>query len=54
VLADIARRLFVKTGLAIRNENFDDYAIDDLSRSEIFPVYPEIAELFGCSRRLSV
>jgi hypothetical protein len=47
VLADIARRLFVKTGLAIRNENFDDYAIDDLSRAEIFPVYPEIAELFG-------
>ena len=47
VLADIARRLFVKTGLAIRNDNFDDYAIDDLSRAEIFPVYPEIAELFG-------
>ncbi|MGA8169350.1 MAG: WcbI family polysaccharide biosynthesis putative acetyltransferase [Methylocystis sp.] len=47
VLADIARHLFAKRGLAIRNDNFDDYAIDDLSRAEIFPVYPEIAELFG-------
>jgi len=47
VLADIARRLFVKTGLFVRNDNFDDYAIDDLSRAEIFPVYPEIAEVFG-------
>ncbi len=47
VLADIARRLFAKTGLAVRNDNVDDYAIDDLARAEIFPVYPEIAELFG-------
>ncbi|QGM47025.1 WcbI family polysaccharide biosynthesis putative acetyltransferase [Methylocystis heyeri] len=47
VLADIARQLFAKKGLAVRNENFDDYAIDDLARAEIFPVYPEIAENFG-------
>ncbi|HXY58318.1 MAG TPA: WcbI family polysaccharide biosynthesis putative acetyltransferase [Methylocystis sp.] len=47
VLADIARRLFAKAGLEIRNHNLDDYAIDDLARSEIFPVYPEIAELYG-------
>jgi len=33
VLADLARRLFVKAGLAIRNQNLDDYAIDDLARS---------------------
>jgi hypothetical protein len=47
VLADIARRLFAKRGLSVRNENFDDYAIDDLARAEIFPVYPEIAARFG-------
>ncbi len=47
VLADIARKLFAKSGLRPKNENTDDYAIDDLSRSEIFPVYPEIAEHFG-------
>jgi len=47
VLADIARRLFAKAGLKAKNDNLDDYAIDDLARSEIFPVYPEIAELYG-------
>jgi hypothetical protein len=47
VLADIARRLFAKGGLTIRNDNFEDYAIDDLARAEIFPVYPEIAEIYG-------
>ncbi len=47
VLADIARRLFAKKGLVVRNENLDDYVIDDLARAEIFPVYPEIAENFG-------
>jgi hypothetical protein len=47
VLADIARKLFAKGGLAIRNPNLDDYAIDDLARAEIFPVYPEIAEIYG-------
>lgn len=47
VLADVARKLFAKAGLAIRNHNFDDYAIDDLARAEIFPVYPEIAEIYG-------
>jgi hypothetical protein len=47
VLADIARQLFARNGLAVRNQNLDDYAIDDLARAEIFPVYPEIAENFG-------
>jgi hypothetical protein len=47
VLATIARRLFEKAGLTIRSEDFDNYAIDDLARAEIFPVYPEVAELFG-------
>jgi hypothetical protein len=47
VLADIARKLFATAGLQIRNDNVDDYAIDDLARAEIFPVYPEIAEIYG-------
>jgi hypothetical protein len=47
VLADLAKRVFEKAGLAIRHDNFSDYAIDDLARAEIFPVYPEIGELFG-------
>jgi hypothetical protein len=47
VLASLARRLMHKAGLPIRHDNFEDYAIDDLARSEIFPVYPEIAELYG-------
>ncbi len=47
VLATVARRLLETAGIAIENENFDDYAIDDLARSEIFPVYPEIAARLG-------
>ncbi len=47
VLATVARRLLEATKIPIENENFDDYAIDDLARSEIFPVYPEIAARLG-------
>ncbi len=47
VLFDIAKRLFAKSGLKALDVNFDHYAIDDLARSEIFPVYPAIAERFG-------
>jgi hypothetical protein len=47
VLASVARRLLETTRIPIENENFDDYAIDDLARSEIFPVYPEIAARLG-------
>jgi Polysaccharide biosynthesis enzyme WcbI len=47
VLATVARRLLETTRILIENENFDDYAIDDLARSEIFPVYPEIAARLG-------
>ncbi len=47
VLATVARRLLETTHIPIENENFDDYAIDDLARSEIFPVYPEIAARLG-------
>lgn len=47
VLADIARKLFAKAGLAVRNESIEDFFIDDLARSEIFPAYPEIAAVYG-------
>ncbi len=47
VLFDIAKRVFAKAGLPALDINFDHYAIDDLARSEIFPVYPGIAERFG-------
>jgi hypothetical protein len=47
VLATIARRLLETAKIAIENENFDDFAIDDLARSEIWPVYPEIANRLG-------
>lgn len=47
VLATVGRRLLETAGIPIENQNFDDYAIDDLARSEIFPVYPEIAARLG-------
>jgi len=47
VLADIAKRLFDRVGLKAPDVNMDFYAIDDLARSEIFPIYPPIGELFG-------
>jgi len=47
VLATIARRLLESAKIPIENENFEDYAIDDLARSEIWPVYPEIAARLG-------
>jgi hypothetical protein len=47
VMADIAKRLFAHVGLKVREMNMDHYAIDDLARAEIFPIYPEIADRFG-------
>ncbi|MGA9599590.1 MAG: WcbI family polysaccharide biosynthesis putative acetyltransferase [Methylocystis sp.] len=47
VLATVARRMLEATRIPIENENFEEYAIDDLARSEIWPVYPEIAARFG-------
>jgi hypothetical protein len=47
VLADIARRLFQKVGLDVREANLDHYAIDDLARAEIFPIYPEVGQRYG-------
>lgn len=47
VLFDIAKRLLAKEGLQVPSINLEYYTIDDLSRAEIFPVYPPIAERFG-------
>jgi hypothetical protein len=47
VLFDIAKKLFAKAGLTARELDFEYYAIHDLARSEIFPIYPPIAERFG-------
>jgi hypothetical protein len=47
VLFDVAKRLWEKVGLAPRNVDFDYYAIHDLARAEILPVYPPIAKMFG-------
>jgi hypothetical protein len=49
VLFDVAKKLFSRAGLAIREIDKDYFAIDDLARAEIFPVYPPIGELFGVS-----
>jgi len=47
VLATIARRLLESAKISIENENLEDFLIDDLARSEIWPVYPEIAARLG-------
>lgn len=47
VLHDIARQLFAKAGLKGREIDYEYYAIHDLARSEIFPIYPAIADRFG-------
>lgn len=47
VLVDIAKKLFDETGLKGADLDFAYYAVDDLARSEIFPIYPPVGELFG-------
>lgn len=47
VLFDIARKLFERVGLESRSVDFDYMTIHDLARSEIFPIYPPIGELYG-------
>jgi hypothetical protein len=36
-----------KAGVPTSPVNFDDYAVDDLVRGVVYPVYPEIAEFYG-------
>jgi hypothetical protein len=47
VFVDYARQLMNKAGIPSRPVNFDDYAVDDLVRGAVYPVYPEIAERYG-------
>jgi hypothetical protein len=47
VFFDFARQLMRKAGVPTRPVNFDDYAVDDLVRGVVYPVYPEIGEFYG-------
>ncbi|PWB82491.1 MAG: hypothetical protein C3F11_11635 [Methylocystaceae bacterium] len=47
VLYDLAKTLTARAGLPVRDVDWDYYAIDDLGRSDVFPVYPPLAERFG-------
>jgi len=47
VLHDVAKQLWRRVGLPVREENLQLYGIDDLGRAEVFPVYPPIAKMFG-------
>jgi hypothetical protein len=47
VFFDFARQLMRKAGVPMNSVNFDDYAIDDLVRGFVYPIYPEIAEHYG-------
>ncbi|MBV8848808.1 MAG: hypothetical protein JOZ16_04400 [Methylobacteriaceae bacterium] len=47
VFFDYARQLMQKTGIPMRPVNFDQYAVDDLARGAVYPVYPEIADHYG-------
>jgi hypothetical protein len=49
VFFDIARHLLDAAGIATEPVDFDTYAIDDLARDVVFPVYPAIADRFGIS-----
>lgn len=47
VLFDITRIAMDRAGLRAEPLDTDDYAVDDLSRDYILPVYPPLAELYG-------
>ncbi len=47
VLFDIARIAMDKAGLRAQTLDTADYAVDDLSRDYILPVYPPLAEHYG-------
>ena len=48
VLFDVARALLKRAGLPhTANVAFDDFAVDDIVRGAVYPVYPEIAERYG-------
>ena len=47
VLYDVAKKLWERVGLTPRAVQFNLYDIHDLARSEVCPVYPSVAKLFG-------
>ncbi len=48
VLFDVARALLKRAGLPHGAQvEFDDFAVDDVVRGAVYPVYPEIAERYG-------
>jgi hypothetical protein len=47
VLYDMARLLLRHVGRPSAPIDFDTYAVDDIVRGYVFPVYPEIAEFYG-------
>ena len=47
VLFDMARHLLEKAGIPAQAVELDDYAMDDLARDAVFPIYTEIAEHYG-------
>lgn len=48
VLFDVARALLKRAGLPHAAQiEFDDFAVDDIVRGAVYPVYPEIAERYG-------
>jgi len=47
VLFDLAKKFLAHAGLPTPAVNGDYYAVDDLGRAEIFPIYPPIGEYFG-------
>lgn len=47
VLFDVAKRMWEKVGLKPPATDYSYYYIHDLARSEIFPIYPAVAKIFG-------
>lgn len=47
VLADVAQALLKREKLPTQDIDFDDFAVDDIVRGSVFPVYPPIAEYYG-------
>lgn len=47
VFLDFARQLMQKAGVPMQPINFDHYAVDDLVRGAVYPVYPAIGEFYG-------
>ena len=47
VLFDVAKALLTRAGVKTGPVEFADFAVDDIVRGVVFPVYPEIAERYG-------